>query len=178
MEHVILILGALGAWLLVAGPLFQAALELREQEIDREAIEAVTSTVQAPPPISPWWWLLPPVAYVKQRRQSQLHRQAVMDALGPRELEQTLSFMNKASGWMIVAGGAFLIAIKETFEVVELFELPIAVFWVLVVVAPVLCVGNAAIRMARSAKALGTDQPRALGKPGAVKRPRPGGLQP
>ena len=157
MEHVIVVLGALGAWFLVAGPLFQAAVELREQEVDRDAIERVTSGIEAPPPISPWWWLLPPVAWVKQSRQSRQHRQAVMDALGPRELEQTVSFMNKANGWMIVAGGAFLIGIKETFEVVELFEWPIAVFWVIVVVAPVLCVANAAIRMARAAKMLGGD---------------------
>ena len=77
-----------------------------------------------------------------------------MDALGPRQLEQTVSFLNKASGWMTVAAGAFLIAIKETFEVVELFEWPIAVFWVLVVVIPVLCVGNTAIRMKRSQQML------------------------
>jgi len=154
MQHVILILGALGAWFLVAGPLFQAAVELREQEYDREEMEKATSSVQAPKSISPWWWLLPPVAWVKQRRQSTAHRQAVMDALGPRQLEQTVSFLNKASGWMTVAAGAFLIAIKETFEVVELFEWPIAVFWVLVVVIPVLCVGNTAIRMKRSQQML------------------------
>jgi len=81
-----------------------------------------------------------------------------MDALGPRQLEQTVAFLNKASGWMIVAGGAFLIAIKETYEVVELFEWPIAVFWLLVIVAPVLCVGNTAIRMKRSQQALGKER--------------------
>ena len=63
MQHVILILGALGAWFLVAGPLFQAAVELREQEFDREEMEKATSSVQAPKSISPWWWLLPPVAW-------------------------------------------------------------------------------------------------------------------
>jgi hypothetical protein len=170
MEYVILVLGALGAWLLVAGPLFQASLELHEQEIDREEIDRVTSTIEAPAPISPWWWLLPPVAYVKQRRQSKAHRQAVMDALGPQQLEQTISFLDKASGWMIVAAGAFLIAIKETYEVVELFEWPIAVFWVIVVVAPVLCIGNTAMRAVRSAKALGIEQPPPRAKRASAKR--------
>lgn len=171
MEYAILIVGALGAWLLVAGPLYQASLELQEQEVDREEIDRVTSAVEAPAPISPWWWLLPPVAYVKQRKQSGAHRQAVMDALGPRQLEQTVSFLNKASGWMIVAAGAFLIAIKETYEVVELFEWPIWVFWVLVVVAPALCVGNVVIRMVRSAKALGLEKPNQQSKPGQRSKP-------
>ena len=159
MEHVILVLGALGAWLLVAGPLFQAALELQEQEIDREEIDKVTSSVEAQPSMSPWWWLLPPVAYLKQRNLSKAHRQAVMNALGPRQVEQTISFLNKASGWMIVAAGAFLIAIKESWEVVEHFEWPLWAFIVIVVLAPLLCIGHTAIRMVNSAKALGLERP-------------------
>lgn len=138
MTIAIVVCGALGAWLLLAGPLYQAALELREQEYDREGIDAASSTVPAPPRISPWWWLLPPVAYVLHQRQAREHRRAVMEALGPDQLRQTVEFLNKANGWLIVAGGAFLIAIKETYELVELVEWPIAIFWVLVVVLPLI----------------------------------------
>ena len=36
MNQVIAWAGFLGAWLLVAGPLYQGAIELREEEVDRE----------------------------------------------------------------------------------------------------------------------------------------------
>jgi hypothetical protein len=35
MNQVIAWAGFLGAWLLVAGPLYQGALELREEDVDR-----------------------------------------------------------------------------------------------------------------------------------------------
>ena len=50
MDYVIAICGFVGGWLLVAGPVWQAAIELREEEIDQEAIEAVKSTIAVPPP--------------------------------------------------------------------------------------------------------------------------------
>ena len=55
----------LGAWLLVAGPLYQGSTELTEMDLDREAIAgaraSTTQTAQYRRP-SVWWWLLPPVA--------------------------------------------------------------------------------------------------------------------
>jgi hypothetical protein len=67
MNQVIAWVGFLGAWLLVAGPLYQGALELREEEVDREGIEASTARVPRPDPPSPWWWLLPPAVYLIRR---------------------------------------------------------------------------------------------------------------
>src|SRR4051812_21528315 len=117
MELVIAIIGALGAWLLVGGPLYQGALELREQEIDRDAIGALMATVPEEPRMSPWWWLVPPVAYVKLQRRSRRHHAATMQVLGPEHAKSTVTFLNKARGWFIDGAGAFLIAIKETWEV-------------------------------------------------------------
>jgi hypothetical protein len=158
MEIVIVICGALGGWLLVAGPIYQAALELREQEVDREAIAAAASSIAPPRKLSPWWWLLPPVAYILHQRQSRAHGIAVMDALRPEQREQTISFLNKANGWLIVALGAFLIAFKETWELRELLDWPVVVFWVLVVVLMILCVANATFRMLRTARLLQQDE--------------------
>ena len=59
--------GFLGAWLLVAGPLLQGALELRDEEMDREGFERVKTDMVYPEPISRWWWLLPPVAIYKNQ---------------------------------------------------------------------------------------------------------------
>ncbi len=43
MNKVIARAGFLGAWLLVAGPLYQGAFELREEEVDRKGVEASTA---------------------------------------------------------------------------------------------------------------------------------------
>jgi uncharacterized membrane protein YqaE (UPF0057 family) len=161
----ILACGSLGAWLLVAGPLYQAALELREQEIDREKIDAVVSSVAPPPRMSPLWWLLPPVAYFKQRTLSTEHRNRIMEALPKEQIEQTLTFMNKARGWLIVSFGAFLIAIKETWELTERLHWAIWVFIVIVVLAFVLSVAHAAYQMYATQRALGKDDATAGGLP-------------
>jgi hypothetical protein len=46
----------------VAGPVYQAYLELQEQQFERERFTEVGSHVPAPPRVS-GWWLLPPVKY-------------------------------------------------------------------------------------------------------------------
>lgn len=148
METVIAWAGFIGGWLLVAGPLFQAAVELRELEVDRAGISAATSSV-APPPISNWWWLLPPVAYLKLRRRSRLHRAAVLDALTTEQRGQMVGFMNKANGWLTVSIGAAFIAIKETWELHEVGEWPLWLFWLFVVAMPLLSVLSVAVRMQR-----------------------------
>jgi len=47
-----------GAWLLVAGPLYQGSVELGELDFDREGVEGIkASAVQvAENRPSPWWW--------------------------------------------------------------------------------------------------------------------------
>jgi len=158
MEHLIVIVGCLGAWLLVAGPIYQAAIELREEEFDRDQLMVTAANLPQPERMSAWWWLLPPVAYLRQRAIRGRYRDAMLEALPPEQLEQAIAFMNKATGWLIVALGAFFIAIKETWELVELYEWPIAIFWVLVVLMPVLCVTFATGQLLRTSRALKKDE--------------------
>ncbi|MBO1766185.1 hypothetical protein [Allobranchiibius sp. GilTou38] len=115
----------LGAWLLVAGPILQASLELQELDVDvaRSAMKGAADRVDEPD-VSPWWWLIPPVGYVLHRRASGAYRQEVMRRLQPAELEVVFAFTNRATGWAMVAGGASLIGIHETFELVETLERP------------------------------------------------------
>jgi hypothetical protein len=158
--------GFLGAWLLVAGPLLQAALELREEDIQSEQIEAASARLRAGhPEVSAWWWLLPPVHYWLQRRRSKRLREAVMRELSPDQLGGLVSFLNKATGWLFVAGGAALIAVKETWELTELQEWPHVVFWVLVVVMVAACTANTAVRMQLSRRVIG-------GEPAGARPPR------
>jgi hypothetical protein len=147
MSIVIAACAFVGSWLLVAGPIWQAAIELREEEIDREAIEAARSSAYRAPSVSRWWWLLPPVAYVKRLRQSRANRRAFQEALPPEQLKQAVSFLNKANGWIVVALGALLLAVSETWNLVELTHLPVWVFIVAIVVLPIVAIGNAVARV-------------------------------
>jgi hypothetical protein len=151
MEHLIAWAGFFGAWLLVAGPVYQAALELQEEEVDREALARTKDTVPRPDPI-PWgWWLLPPVAFMLQSRASNAYRSAVVAAVPQEVIRQFVHFQDKAMGWLLVAAGAFLLAIKETWELTEVQEWPVSVFWILIVVMVPIALGYTAYRMRRTA---------------------------
>jgi hypothetical protein len=99
-----------------AGPVYQAALELSAEEVEREAIAAAKKEVE-PPRVSAWWWLLPPVGYLLSRRQRHAYRQDVMTALTRTQLEQLVRFSDKANAWIFIALGAFLVAIADTWKV-------------------------------------------------------------
>lgn len=149
MEHVIAWAGFAGAWLLVAGPLYQGALELREEDVDREGLEASKARVEPPEMPSPWWWLLPPVFYLLRRQRSREYRRAVFDQLTQDQKEQFVSFVNKATGWFTVALGASLLAAEQTWRITERYEWPGWLFWLLLVVMGGLSVLNTALRMSR-----------------------------
>ncbi len=142
--------GFLGAWLLVAGPVYQASIELREQDAARESIEAATAGVPRPQPISFLWWLLPPVAYLLQRRRSRQYRRASMDVLTVEQLDGLLTYIHKATGWLLVGGGGLLLAVKETWELCEEHDWPIWVWLVLNIVAAGAGVINTAARTRRA----------------------------
>jgi len=151
--------GFVGAWLLVAGPLLQAAIELRDEELDREGFESAMADLEPPPKISAWWWLLPPVAYVMNRRRNNAHQKAVYAVLAPEQRAQFVGFMNKARGWFSVAAGAFLIALKETWELVELYELPGWLYAVAIVVLSIGVVSSTVVQLSRSDGVLHADDP-------------------
>lgn len=149
MHELILWCGFAGAWLLVAGPVYQAVLELRDEDIARDRIAATAHEIGPLEPVSPWWWLLPPVAYwLNKRRRDRFQRQ-VLGRLSDEDFEAFVSFVNKAQGWLLVGLGGLLIAAKETWELVEGHEWETWVFWLLVVLMAGLSVGHAAARSAR-----------------------------
>lgn len=152
-------IGALGAWLLVAGPLYQASMELREQGLAQR--RQLPASVPPPRRVSAWWWLLPPVAYWKHRSEKERLRRVVLAALPADEVERMISFSNTARGWLVVAGGATLIGLKETWELVETLEWPSSATWVISAAALLLSVSNAAITAKRTDQILagiGTNQ--------------------
>jgi hypothetical protein len=157
MEQFILWCGFLGAWLLFAGPILQAALELREQELSREEIEAANALVEREPPISAWWWLLPPVYYWLNHRRSDRMNKAMMKLLTPQQMSGLIDYLNKATGWLFVGIGGLLIAIKETWLLRERNDWSLAVYWLLVVFMIVVAVGNAVRRIALRRRVVASD---------------------
>ena len=147
MDQVIAWAAFAGAWLLVAGPLYQGALELREQDVDREGLAASKARVEPPEMPSPWWWLLPPVFYLLRRQRSREYRRRVLDQLTQEQKEQWVSFVSKATGWFTVALGASLLAAEQTWLITERYEWPLWLFWLLLVVMGGLSVLNTAWRM-------------------------------
>lgn len=150
--------GFLGAWLLVAGPAYQASLELRAEDAAIESVRAVQSRMPPPPPVSPWWWLVPPVHLVRSRQRRQDHRQQMIDAMEPDEFTTLTRFVNKATGWLYVAGGGFLLALRATYDVVTDENWPTVVFWALVLLMTALSLANIAARQAHGIRA--TDEHR------------------
>jgi hypothetical protein len=142
--------GFAGAWLLVAGPLYQAAVELNELEVDRDGMKASMDQTPRPARPSAWWWLLPPVMYVLRRHRDHAYQQAVFAQMTEAQREQFISFKNKAAGWFTVAIGATLLAAGDTWQIVEHHDWPVWVFWLLVAVMLAAAVLNTAAQMISS----------------------------
>ncbi len=70
--------------------------------------------------------------YVLSRQRSRKFREAMVASLSADEIARLLSYVNKATGWLLVAAGALFIAAKETGELVEHLHWPVLVFVVLV----------------------------------------------
>jgi hypothetical protein len=171
MNEVIAWAGFAGAWLLVAGPLYQGSVELRELDLDRDVMEGIkASAVQAAQEDSPsaWWWLLPPVMYVLRRRWNRAFQQVTFAQLSATQRGQLTSFRHKASGWFTVATGAALLAASETWAVVERHGWPAWLFWLLIVVMIAASVLNTAIRMISDERA---DRQAAAGPAPAAEQP-------
>jgi hypothetical protein len=149
MHEAILWARFLGAWLLVAGPLYQGSIELTELDIDREGVEGIRHSAAAAATEAPsaWWWLLPPVMYVLRRRWSKAFRRAVFAQFSELQREQFRAFRNKANGWFAVAAGATLLATGETWEITEHHKWPAWLFWLLAVAMLALSILNTAARM-------------------------------
>ena len=124
--------GFIGAWLLVAGPIYQAAQELLDQDIERERIREAQHAIEVPPRVSALWWFVPPIKLYLEHRRSQAYRQRFIASLLPEDVEAMMSFMSKAMAWLMVATGGLCIAIKETYELCEAYEAATWLMWLIV----------------------------------------------
>jgi hypothetical protein len=86
--------GFLRAWLLVAGPMFQAAVQLDAGEPERDWLAAAAGRSGPQRRSSRWWWLLPPVAYILPRRPQRNHRERLVDAVSHDDVETFVELTN------------------------------------------------------------------------------------
>lgn len=131
MDTWLMWLAFIGSWMLVGGPLYQGSLELLELDIDREGIEKATAGLVPPPTPSPWWWLLPPVILFKRYQNSKNMHELAEAMMTEEQLQQFIGFRHKATGWFTVSAGAFFLALRETWELVEHYEWSEWIFWAL-----------------------------------------------
>lgn len=154
MELIILIGGFLGAWLLVAGSVYQAALELRDQDLAVEHLRTAGEKRHRPKHVSPWWWLLPPVKIMLEKSSKDAFRREYFNNLSKDDSAALLSFMNKATAWLYVGLGGFLIAAKETYELSEHLHIHIGIFFAVVFLLLLGALSNTAMRVRRSERIL------------------------
>ena len=141
MHTLIYWFGFAGAWLLFTGPVYQASVELRAEREASARFEEVMSGAPAPEPVSNWWWLIPPVRLMFGAGRRDEARKAFLASLATEDLELITRYIGIARGWALVGLGALLIALKETYELVEHYEWPLPVYWLLVVVTLVAALG-------------------------------------
>ena len=141
MHTLIYWFGFAGAWLLFTGPIYQASVELRAEREASARFEEVMHGAPEPEPVSNWWWLLPPVRLMFGAGRRDDARKAFLASLPREDLDLITRYINIARGWALVGMGAFLIALKETYELVEHYEWPLWAYWLLVVAMFVLAVG-------------------------------------
>ena len=134
--------GFIGAWLLFVGPVYQSALELREEEDARASMQRALESAPPPDGFSPWWWLLPPVAIAKLfRRRGQYV--AVIDAhMSAADRASIGHYKAVARGWWYVGAGAWLIFLKEAWELAEHREWTVRGYWLTVVFMTMVALGG------------------------------------
>lgn len=151
MELFFLIASFIGSWLLVAGSIYQAALELKDQDLERERLQAVRANIHPAKNISSWWWIFPPIKMYLEKKSTDQYRKEYFSALTNEDAEALLSFFHKASAWMFVAFGGFLIALKETYELfLPEHSKDILLFIGLIFVLAVASVLNTTLRIRRT----------------------------
>ena len=147
MDVIVAWCGFVGAWVLVAGPMYQGAVELSEMDVQRTSLRSQVHATPRLVRVSPWWWLLPPVAYVLTSRKQRAWQQQVLASLTPQQRVQFVTYANKATGWFVVGAGAALIGIKEAAALVEVLDWPRLVTIPLVVLAAAVALAFTVRRM-------------------------------
>ncbi|MEO6511905.1 MAG: hypothetical protein ABIO16_12985 [Nocardioides sp.] len=160
MHEAVYWFGFIGAWLLFAGPVYQSALELQEEEEARTRMSDLIDTVGRSFQVSPWWWLLPPVAIAMIFRSRAGYRREVEKVMTDEDRQVMGHYSAVARGWWYVGAGAWFIFLKEAWELAEHREWTNAGYWVVVVVLTMVGLGGGGARAGSDARNRGRRQAR------------------
>jgi hypothetical protein len=133
MDALELWLSFVGSWLLFTGAVYQSSLELKDEEFERGRVAAVQALQNIPPSPSPYWWFLPPVRLYLEYRRSQKYGRDFFNALSPEDMQAIISYKSKSNGWLLVAGGTWLLAISETNQLFSEHHIHKLLLWLTVV---------------------------------------------
>jgi hypothetical protein len=89
-----------------------------------------------------------------EHRSTKRHRTRLIAALPSEHAEAFVSFVGKATTWLTVATGGFLLAVQETYGVAERLRLELGYFWLAVVALSVVSLASTAYKIAQSEKAV------------------------
>jgi hypothetical protein len=103
---------------------------------------------------SGWSWVLFPVKLVLEHRRVTTYRAACIAALTVDDLEAMLALRNAATGWIFVAAGGLLLAVKETFQCCGILHLRLAVFIAVTVGMACGCALAAAVHLSLADRAV------------------------
>jgi hypothetical protein len=145
----ILIIGFIGGWLLFAGSMFQAWVELAREgrHLDRASLFNDMPPVE---PASSWWWLFPPAKLLIDRHRRDAAREKLLHALPPEALETIVSFKNAAAAWQFVAVGGICLALKETYDLGQMLDWNPLLYVLVVALMLFLSIGHVLLRKRRS----------------------------
>ncbi|MEO7033120.1 MAG: hypothetical protein ABI035_03475 [Gemmatimonadaceae bacterium] len=140
-----------GSWLLVIGALYQAAIELRDHEMTGERFSRHAAEIRPPEPISAWWWFAPPIRMLLAKHRWNAYMKSIVGHMEVDDRRAALGFYEKAVAWLVIAGGATTLAIKETLSIESLSGL-LSVG--LAVAMAIVSVGIVIVQLHRRARAI------------------------
>ena len=144
--------GFIGAWLLFVGPVYQSALELREEEDARVSMQKVLES--APPP-EPRLTVVVAASAGRDRHALPAPRSVRGDhrrthVAGGSRVDRALQ--GRRRGWWYVGAGAWFIFLKEAWELAEHREWTVRGYWLTVVFMTMAALGGVGAGGDRSAR--------------------------
>ncbi|OFI47693.1 hypothetical protein BG262_08285 [Floricoccus penangensis] len=139
MEKFIVIISFIAKWLLFAFPLYQAYIELSEQE---RVVGRFTKKSKKYPKISPWYWILPPLKLeLEKKRGIAILSESL---ISNKDFEEAIVFGRKATAWFYVALAGMLEGITAIYELAHAFDYHISFLMLILlsVLMVIICVVN------------------------------------
>jgi len=102
-------------------------MELRSESREMERVSASRRDFRLTPLASAWWWLLPPVKLALDRLRRRSDRRSYISSLPPEDVAVMVSYVNKATGWLVVSVGGLLLALEATWNLLRTWH--VTAFW-------------------------------------------------